>query len=322
MSFVTSLMNLIPSYFNISSSKEMPKEPILARDSLDKSLPPDLQTLVYSHLTLDELSEVEKANKDFEHPTNIDRALQVHKAMLLKENPEYKIALEAWEKEKIPLSEQKARIKELRQFAFGKDKWLKHFGEIGEVPPLPADIYQTLNGGCPFEQGKKVKETHMLVLVPKTVTLKEDMSISLSLKSLGELVKAPKVGNKTGYSGLYAGEHAEIPVEKSHWTLMTKTIIFSTRNKAYDSQENWVKAQGPYQVPHAIDAAVSILMTYVNTGERLFGHASYTGYNYTRCQEMVGNNYITIGDFKSAGLCIGNDKAVSYDNGVAPQRKL
>ena len=40
-------------------------------------------------------------------------------------------------------------------YAFGKAKWTKYFGDIGKEPSLPSDIYQLVNGPCPIWEGKK-----------------------------------------------------------------------------------------------------------------------------------------------------------------------
>ena len=66
-------------------------------------------------------------------------------------------------------------------------KW--YFGDIGEEPPLPPNIYEILASPCPFDPKKTVRETHILVLVPATVD-----GTPLTLNLLGKLVKKPKGG--------------------------------------------------------------------------------------------------------------------------------
>ena len=62
----------------------------------------------------------------------------------------------------------------------------------------------------------------MLVLIPSTVNGKP-----LTVKSLGELVKAPKQGNASKYSYYSLGEYQakDLPVPKSYWVLMTKMFL-------------------------------------------------------------------------------------------------
>ena len=83
----------------------------------------------------------------------------------------------------------------VQSFAFGKKMWATYLGDVGVEPPLPPDIKAILNALCPFFHGKKVKETHLLVLIPKTVKGKP-----LTLKTLGELVKKPLKGTRTQYA--------------------------------------------------------------------------------------------------------------------------
>jgi hypothetical protein len=56
-----------------------------------------------------------------------------------------------------------------------------------------------------------------------------------------------------------------------------------------------------YRVPNVLDAAVCILMHYVETGERLFADT------YTLCREQAEGWRVTIGGFWEKGLCISND---------------
>ena len=60
-------------------------------------------------------------------------------------------------------------IDNLPSIAFGKDSWEKYFGDIGVEPPLPANIEEILNNFCTFWPDKKVKETHLLTLIPEKI---------------------------------------------------------------------------------------------------------------------------------------------------------
>ena len=191
--------------------------------------------------------------------------------------------------------------------AFGKAKWAKHFGDIGVEPPLPNNINQILNSPCPIWPDKKVHETHMLTLIPSHINGKQ-----LTLESLGELVKSPRGGgHATKYNSWNPWGNEKAHAEKNYWVLMTRDIIPDSRSKSYSDQCQLVqeiaqKSSQPYDVPHLIEAAVSIFMEHVSTGERLYGLEPRL--TFTRCQEkaQVGNRYrMTIGDFGACGLCCG-----------------
>ena len=79
-------------------------------------------------------------------------------------------------------------------WAFGKSKWAKYIGDIGEEPPLPKEIFQIMTSPCPDNPRKRIYETHVLTLIPKEVNKQP-----LTLNSLGEHVQNPKKGNKIGY---------------------------------------------------------------------------------------------------------------------------
>lgn len=209
----------------------------------------------------------------------------------------------------------------LREIAFGKEQWERYFGDIGEEPALPANIYEILKSPCPIIDGKKVGETHMLVLIPETVNGKP-----LTLNYLGELVKSPKQGNATGYYNFIwdkiIKKHWDMPNEKSHWVLMTKDVLPGSECMGYKAHLKLVlnlrqKAQADYQVPKALDAATCIFMKCVSSGERLYSKKQSCP--YTRCQENVESEYLVrrwanretdqlvVGSFGPNGLRVGDD---------------
>ena len=112
--------------------------------------------------------------------------------------------------------------------AFGAEQWKKYFGDVGQEPPLPANIHEILNSPCPFIQGKKKEETHLLVLIPATLN-----GQPLTLKRLGALMKARDSKLKEGGYRYFNdnGNHIDTPFETSHWVLMTKDVIEGSRSK-------------------------------------------------------------------------------------------
>ena len=188
-------------------------------------------------------------------------------------------------------------------------------------PPLPANIENILNEPCSFWPDKKVKETHLLVLIPNTVNGKP-----FTMNYLGELIHKPKSGHSTEYR--YYSDYSKKAVgEKSypsHWVLMTRDIIPGSRDKGSkecsDMIANHRKKTGiPYELPNLLEATASILMHYVKTGERLYTDDPWT---YTFSQDVDKyNNPLGVGGFAAVGLFVG-----SYDYygrlGVAGCRKF
>ncbi len=180
--------------------------------------------------------------------------------------------------------------------AFGKAKWERYFGDIGVEPPLPLNIEQILEAPCPFCQGKKVHETHLLTLIPAKVNNKP-----LKLKLIGKLVKKPLQGNPTKFSCLSIGEYKDPAAPVSHWALMSRGIIPDSRNKSLQKQQ-LVQNYVDYQVPTILDAVVSIFTEYVSTKTRLYHDNPAT---FTRCQEKYNKTWgLAVGGFGSNGLTV------------------
>jgi energy-coupling factor transporter ATP-binding protein EcfA2 len=210
---------------------------------------------------------------------------------------------------------------------FGAKAWKQYFGEVGEEPSLPADIGTILGSPCPFWPDKRVKDTHLLVLVPATVDGKP-----FTLDLLGDLIKSPQgFGSKTEYryyDSSYVKEElgAKSP-GRSYWVLMTRDVLPGSRDKTYDAQEvlvaTHVRETGlSYKIPDVLEAATAILSHHAHTGECLYTNDPST---YTRCQNRVGsNNYpVFVGDFSPGGLGVDRNHSV-YDfvGGVSCLRKF
>jgi hypothetical protein len=222
-----------------------------------------------------------------------------------------------------PIKDLSSGKSSLPAMTFGKALWEKYIGDVGVEPPLPADIDQILDAPCPFWPGKKVSETHVLVLIPQTVNEKP-----LNLKLLGELVQKPLQGNTTKYNYLDLGKYIDPAAPKSHWALMTRDVIEGTRSKSYSSQQALItrysqQTKAAYEVPTVLDAAVCIFMEYVRTGTRLYSDSPRT---YTRCQEKYDPKWqqLVVGGFSAAGLRVRDSHDISNgeSHGVGGLRNL
>jgi hypothetical protein len=231
---------------------------------------------------------------------------------------------------KVPLLP-KAPIKPIvPAIAFGRELWAQYLGDVGEEPPLPSDIEKILKSPCPFFVGKRVEETHLLTLIPKTVNGKP-----LTLNSLEKLVKNPKQGHPTQYRVYWdkiRKQYGSQPLQRSYWILMTSDVIPGSRNKSHEIQakllnEGSQKAQVMYEVPQLLETATSILMEYFRTGKTLYSDSNGT---FTRCQEMVSQSptkKLVVGGFApgtrfiTGGLCLIRHLLLD-SQGLAGLRKL
>jgi len=216
--------------------------------------------------------------------------------------------------------------------AFGAAEWSKYYGDVGAEPPLPANINEILEAPCPFWEGKKVKETHVLVLIPKTVERKSSGLLSsklkvepLTLNQLGKMIVKPKQGHATKYGYYLDGlkkEHGAKPSEGAYWMLMTRDVLPGSRNKSYKDQQALVAKNTGYAVPKLLEAATCVLMEHVKTGKYLYGRDPFT---YTRCQEQVAGYQGLVGGFAAGGLCLPHYFDGDDDNdsvGVGAARKF
>ena len=113
--------------------------------------------------------------------------------------------------------------KELGKNFLGAAQWKEAFGvKVGAVPPIPNSITKALlNSDCPIEPGKKIKETHILVLIPKSV----DGEPYSALKLYELCSKSKGSGNKLiydGYSSWKGQSWASTEQAASEWVLIPK----------------------------------------------------------------------------------------------------
>ncbi len=185
---------------------------------------------------------------------------------------------------------------------------------MGAEPPLPPDISQILASPCPFFPGKRVEETHVLVLVPATVN-----GEPLTLAKMGQLVQNPlQDGRPTKYRYCHLGQHPDGVAPASHWVLMTRDVIPGSRSKSYAAQQELLtrlsqKANVVYEVPRILDATVCLFMEYVRSGAWLYSDNPWT---YTRCQEKYNSKWqLVVGGVALDGLDVCDDGSSDEPDG-------
>ena len=202
-----------------------------------------------------------------------------------------------------------------------KSVWEQYFGSVGEEPSLPDGLEAIMDSDCPFWSGSKVRDTHLLALIPSQVAGRP-----LTLDYLGELITRPQAGHGTKYR--YYWEEARKAIgdqspDSSYWVLMTRDVLSGSRNKSYENQCALVAAHADrmdlaYEIPGALEAAVVMLLHHVRSGERLYSYAPAT---YTCCRESVSNRQLVVGGFSSGGLGVFSSYVSDYF-GVAGLRKF
>ena len=148
--------------------------------------------------------------------------------------------------------------------------WNLYFGKVGKEPVLPDDLEATLDLQCPFWNGRQIRDTHMLVLIPSHVA-----GQLLTLDYLGKLIKqqCQGVGSKKNNLNYWENVRAAIgnkniiktkDPDTSYWVLMTRWPIPGTRWKKSEDQRELVGKASltglPYEVPSALEA---LIMAYI-----------------------------------------------------------
>lgn len=208
-------------------------------------------------------------------------------------------------------------------YVFGAEAWKQYFGEVGVEPALPDDIDEILNSPCPFWPGERVKDTHLLVLMPSVVNGKP-----FTLNLLEKLVAVPKKEEHNTRYNVYDNcvqrSLGNQSFGSSYWALMTRDTLLKSRGKTYAAQKDSIAAHVhlvglPYRMPHVLEAATVMLSHYVRTGERLYAYDPFT---YTRCQDVIADDYhnklsIVVGGFFDKGLCISTSNSINCEYGVS-----
>ncbi|MCB1073127.1 MAG: hypothetical protein KDK96_08530, partial [Chlamydiia bacterium] len=169
----------VPSFGDLRRSQEeekafTPARPVFFEDDLE--LPNAMPTIVDIPLP-----EVLPSAENFRNPPTVEEKRESTESKIESFSPARALP-------EMSFSNQDA----IFTIAFGKAKWEKYFGDIGVEPPLPSNIEEVLNSPCPFWEGKKVKETHLLTLIPSTIN-----GIPFNLDLMEQLIQNPSLKYKS-----------------------------------------------------------------------------------------------------------------------------
>ncbi len=194
----------------------------------------------------------------------------------------------------------------------GAEAWRKQGIDVGVEPPLPSTITEELlNSDCPLHPGEKIKDTHLLVLVPKTVNGEPYTAVKLD-----ELCSTRK---GSGDNLIYAGwdswqsqEWASAPQSRSEWVLIPKSDPdpnkvpegkhFRSKNIAAQQKVNET------HYPEYREVKTVELMTAVVLNDLVNGEPRMLDGNYLRCAEPnASGGRVCVGGFGAGGLGVGGD---------------
>ena len=198
----------------------------------------------------------------------------------------------------------------------GAEAWSRQGIDVGTEPALPATITEELlNSACPLHPGEKIKDTHLLVLVPKTVNGEPYTALKLD-----ELCATRK---GSGYPLIYYGFRswkeqpwASQQQVQSEWVLIPKSdpdpekvsADKHFRSKNIAAQQNvHDEHYGEYREVKTLELMTAVLLYDLANKERLVPE-------YLRCEEPnASGGRVCVGDFYAAGLRVIDDDG-DFDN--------
>eukprot|EP00960_Hanusia_phi_P050287 760125-Hanusia_phi.AAC.2 len=223
---------------------------------------------------------------------------------------------------------------------FGKEEWGRHFGHVPEEPALPRRIKALMGATCPIWKGKKIYETHALVLIPSTLNGRR-----MCMNLMAEVMHTPKEGNASNIRYYWDKMKSQRGLEgpdASYWVVITKDILPRSVNKLYQDQQAQARAlqvelvqpedinlvrgasylqNSPYRMPTALEMVITMALWYASTGERLLKESSaeeggkHTWSN-TRCRdELLHGCPIVVGSFSERGMCVYDYHSCGTDLG-------
>lgn len=210
----------------------------------------------------------------------------------------------------------------------GAEEWKKGFNvDVGPVPPIPEWITkELLEEKCQLHPGQQVKDTHILMLVPKTVN-----GEAYSAVKLGELcAKTKGSGDKLIYDGAdwanaWKGESwAKAAQLESEWVLIPKSDPDPAkmkeaypsdwerrhfRSKTIDQQADVYKRYAKdYREAKALEVMTAALLNDVVNGEPRMLAPEGDNWSYLRCVETnASGGRVVVGYFDADGLRVNLD---------------
>lgn len=157
----------------------------------------------------------------------------------------------------------------------GAEQWGAQGIDVGAIPPIPASITQELlESECPMYPGRAIKDTHLLVLVPKTVN-----GEPYSARKLDELCAAWKGEGAAWITSFFAWQSepwASEPQASSEWVLIPDSderLRLSNEEKSFLCREEEARGGAPkeypdYRAAKTVELLTSEVLHYLTDKER------------------------------------------------------
>jgi len=198
----------------------------------------------------------------------------------------------------------------------GAEEWRKQGIDVGAVPPIPSTITEELlNSSCPLHPGSKIKDTHLLVLMPKTVN--GELYSALKLDELCASRKGSREELISGGAIAWMTQPWAKELQKeSEWILIAKSDPdpgevpeakhFRSRTIAQQQAVHDAHYK-EYREVRAVELMTATLLNaLVNGGPRMLERS------LLRCKEAsTSGGRVGVGYFNAYGLKVGAVIAVN-----------
>jgi len=224
--------------------------------------------------------------------------------------------------------------KKLRTHFLGAEEWRSGFGvDVGPVPPIPPSITkELLKSPCPLIRDEKIKNSHVLVLIPQSVDGVPYTALKLHDLCATHNPTGHKLFSDAAYleaSRWKTQPWASAAVDSSRWVLMLEDDpeTFERhkgkkhfKNKDIQTQQSVLDRYYPdYQPVKTLERITALLLHEVVRGEQLSVGTS-------RCEEQnsTGDGRVTVGyDFDERLWIDDSENGGPHDDvGMSVSRKL
>ncbi|MEY4668038.1 MAG: hypothetical protein RL518_737 [Pseudomonadota bacterium] len=199
----------------------------------------------------------------------------------------------------------------------GAEAWSSQGIDVGTAPPIPASITkELLESECPLHPGEKIKDTHLLVLIPRTVNNEPYTAVKLDAlcatrKGSGDKLICDKWNEWEKNDWIFR------PQPESEWLLIPKSDPnrFETPDAKHfrykrirEQLDVHLNHYLEYRTVYAIELMTAMVLNDLVNGEPRM----LDGYNYLRCIEQVeSGGQVYIGFFTDTGFEVRVDDTSS-----------
>ncbi len=153
----------------------------------------------------------------------------------------------------------------------GAKEWKEHLNLDIQEPVIPQELQNALETPCPFWPNKLVKETHILCLIPNSITPKKFYEMASDQRSYSQEIPTQQPANP-------------------YWVLITKYPVPETFHLDFEKQKELL-AGYKYEAPSMLEAVAAVIAAKMLANISIYPNTALS----TRCKEEFRYMRVTIG---------------------------